>query len=120
MKGVRSRGTTLAFGEYGLKSLGRGWLTNRQIEAARKTITRSTKRAGKVWIRAFPDKPITAKSPGAKMGSGKGDIKGYVAVIRPGKLIFEIAGIERGLAKRAMELASAKLPFKTRFIARGN
>jgi large subunit ribosomal protein L16 len=119
MKGTRVKGTTLAFGDYGLKSLGRGWLTARQIEAARRAITRSTKRAGKVWIRVFPDKPVTAKSAGAKMGSGKGDVKGYVTVVRPGRIIFEVAGVDQDLAHKAMRLASAKLPFKTKFVARG-
>ena len=118
MKGVRTKGTTLSFGDYGLKSLGRGWLTARQIEAARKAITHHTKRAGKVWIRVFPDKPVTAKSAGAKMGSGKGDIKGYVVVVRPGKIIFELAGVEKELAQEAMRLAGAKLPFKTKFVSR--
>jgi large subunit ribosomal protein L16 len=118
MKGVRVKGTSLAFGDYGLKSQGRGWLTARQIEAARRAITHVTKRAGKVWIRLFPDKPVTSKASGAKMGSGKGDIEGYVAVVRPGKVIFEIAGVEEELGKKAMRLASAKLPFKTKIIMR--
>ncbi|HUW21340.1 MAG TPA: 50S ribosomal protein L16 [Candidatus Bathyarchaeia archaeon] len=118
MKGIRTKGTTLAFGEYGLKSLGRGWLTDRQIEAGRRAITHSTKRAGKIWIRVFPDKPVTAKPSGAKMGSGKGDVTGYIVVIRPGKIIFEIAGVEVELAREAMRLAAAKLPFKTKFIIR--
>lgn len=118
MKGLRTKGTSLAFGDYGLKSQGRGWLTARQLEAARKAITHSTKRAGKVWIRVFPDKPVTAKSAGAKMGGGKGDIKEYVAVVRPGKIIFELAGVEKELAQKAMELAAAKLPFKAKFVSR--
>jgi large subunit ribosomal protein L16 len=118
MKGIRVKGSSLAFGDYGLKSQGRGWLTARQLEAARKAITHSTKRAGKVWIRVFPDKPVTAKPAGAKMGSGKGDIKEHVAVIRPGKIIFELAGVEKEFAQEAMRLAAAKLPFKTKFVAR--
>ncbi|MBN1262966.1 MAG: 50S ribosomal protein L16 [Candidatus Pacebacteria bacterium] len=118
MKGIRDRGVNLAFGEFGLKSLGRGWMTARQIEAARRAITHVTKRAGKVWIRVFPDKPVTSKSSGAKMGSGKGDIAGYVVVIRPGKIIFEVAGIEKELAVKAMRLAAAKLSFKTKVVAR--
>src|SRR4030043_979980 len=100
MKGKSIRGSTLTFGDYGLKSLGRGWLMARQIEAARKAITHQTKRQGKVWIRVFPDKPVTKKPAGKRMGSGKGDIAGYVAVLRPGKIIFEISGVERELAKK--------------------
>ena len=114
MRGIRVKGTSIAFGDYGLKCLGRGWLTARQIEAARKAITHATKRAGKVWIRVFPDKPITSKASGSKMGSGKGDIAGYVVVVRPGKIIFEIAGVDKELAQKAFKLAAAKLPFKTR------
>ncbi|MFC1790117.1 50S ribosomal protein L16 [Patescibacteria group bacterium] len=118
MRGVRTRGSALAFGDYGLKSLGRGWLDARQIEAARRAITHITKRAGKVWIRVFPDKPVTAKASGAKMGSGKGEIKSYVVVIRPGRIIFELSGVEKELAQKAMKLAAAKLPFKSRFTTR--
>ena len=118
MKGIRVKGASLAFGDYGLKSLGRGWLTARQIEAGRKAMTHATKRAGKIWIRVFPDKPVTAKPAGAKMGSGKGDIKDYVSVVRPGKIIFEIAGVEEELARKSLRLAAAKLPFKARVIAR--
>lgn len=118
MKGIRTKGANLAFGDYGLKSLGRDWLTGRQIEAARRAITHITKRVGKVWIRVFPDKPVTAKASGAKMGSGKGDVQGHVVVIRPGKVIFEIAGVEKELAEKAMKLAAAKLPFKTKIISR--
>lgn len=118
MAGTSRRGTVLAFGDFGLKSLGRGWLTARQIEAARKAITHYTKRAGKVWIRVFPDKPVTAKSAGAKMGSGKGEVEGYVAVVTPGRILFELAGVSREVAQEAMQRAAAKLPFKSKFISR--
>ena len=118
MKGIREKGTSLAFGNYGLKSLDCAWLKANQIESARKAITHATKRLGKVWIRVFPDKPVTKKASGAKMGSGKGDVDGYVAVIRPGKIIFELGGVEAEIAKEALELAAAKLPFRTKFISR--
>ena len=117
-KGIATSGATLAFGDFGLKSLGRGWLTARQIEAARKAMTHHTKRQGKMWIRVFPDKPVTAKGPGVGMGSGKGDIKEYVAPIIPGKMLFEIGGVGREIAQEAMRLASHKLPFQTKFIQR--
>lgn len=118
MAGTSRRGTVLSYGDFGLKSLGRGWLTARQIEAARRAITHHTKRAGKVWIRVFPDKPITAKSAGAKMGTGKGDIEGYVAVVTPGRILFELAGVSKEIAHEAMKRAAAKLPFKSKFISR--
>jgi large subunit ribosomal protein L16 len=116
MKGRSNRGFSLAFGDYGLKCLGRAWLTANQIEAARRAITHYTKRAGKVWIRAFPDKPVTAKSSGVGMGSGKGDIDKYVAVVKPGKILFELAGVSEEIAREAMNRAGSKLPFKTKFI----
>lgn len=116
--GMAQSGNQVAFGEYGLKALGRGWLSARQIEAGRKAITHHTKRGGKIWIRVFPDKPITKKPAGARMGGGKADIDSYVAVIRPGKIIFELGGVPLGLAKEAMRLAGHKLPFKTQFIVR--
>lgn len=119
MKGTRISGSRLGFGEYGLKSIGRGWLTARQIEAARKAITHYTKRAGKLWIRVFPDKTFTKKAAGARMGGGKGDVEGYVVVIRPGKIIFELAGVEEKEAFEALKRAGAKLPFKTKFIKKG-
>ncbi len=119
MRGKSGRGSTLAFGDYGLKCLGRGWLTARQIEAARRAITHRTKREGKVWIRVFPDKPVTKKAAGVRMGSGKGDIDHYVAVVTPGRIIFEIAGIDEETASEAIRLAAAKLPFKTKFIKKG-
>lgn len=118
MKGVSPQGSTLAFGDYGLKSIGRGWLSARQIEAARRAITHHTKRAGKVWMRVFPDKPVTSKPSGAKMGKGKGDIDRYVAVVTPGRILFELAGVPKEVAAEAMRRAGAKLPFKTKFIAR--
>ncbi len=118
MKGTASRGTTLAFGEYGLKSLGRGWLTAKQVEAARVAITHYTKREGKIWIRVFPDKPITSKGLGVGMGAGKGDVVGYVAVVTPGRIILELAGVPFSVAQEALKRAAAKLPFKTKFISK--
>jgi len=116
MRGLAFKGSFLAFGQYGLKSEGRGWLTDYQIEAARKAISHYTKRAGKVWIRVFPDKPVTKKPSGARMGGGKGDIKGYVVTIVPGRIIFELAGVEETIANQALKRAAAKLPFKTKFV----
>jgi large subunit ribosomal protein L16 len=116
MRGLAFRGSSLAFGQYGLKSEGRGWLTDRQIEAARKAISHYTKRAGKVWIRVFPDKPITKKPSGVRMGGGKGDIEGYVVTIVPGRIIFELAGVVEDMARQALKRAAAKLPFKTKFV----
>lgn len=116
MRGSASRGTTLAFGEFGLKALGRGWLTAQHIEASRRTITHHTKRQAKVWIRVFPDKPVTAKSAGVGMGAGKGDVVKYVAVITPGRILFEVGGVAEEIAKESLRLASHKLPFRTKFI----
>ncbi|HUV42703.1 MAG TPA: 50S ribosomal protein L16 [Patescibacteria group bacterium] len=116
MKGKSIKGSTLAFGDYGLKSLGRGWLMARQIEAARKAITHQTKRQGKIWIRVFPDKPVTKKPAGVRMGSGKGAIDHHVAVVTPGRIIFELAGVDEKMAKEAIRRAGAKLPFKIKFI----
>jgi len=116
MKGVSNRGYQLEFGEYGLKSLGRKWLTSRQIEAARKAITHFTKREAKLWIRVFPDKSYTKKPAGAPMGGGKGEVEGYVVVIKPGRIIFELAGVEEEIALGALKRAAAKLPFKTKFV----
>lgn len=118
MRGKSSRGTSLEFGGFGLKALGRGWLTAQQIEAARKAITHYTKRQAKVWIRIFPDKPITAKSAGVGMGGGKGDVVKYVFVVTPGRILFEVGGVSKEVAKEAMRLASHKLPFKTKFISK--
>ena len=114
MRGVATRGCWLAFGDFGLKAIGRGWLTERQLEAARQAIVHKTKREGKLWIRVVHDQPITSKPSGAGMGGGKGDIVGHVAVILPGRIIFEVGGLPEGLAKEALHLASCKLPFKTR------
>lgn len=118
MKGIATAGTKIEFGDFGLKSLGRGWLTARQIEAARRAISHHTKRVGKTWIRVFPDKSYTHKGQGVGMGGGKGDPQGFVVVVTPGKMLFEIAGISENLAREAFRLAAAKLPMKTKFIAR--
>jgi len=120
MRGVSSRGSTLAFGDYGLKSLDRGWLTAKQIEAARVAITHYTKRGGKIWLRVFPDKPITSKGLGVGMGAGKGDVVGWVAVVTPGRILFELGGVIPEIAKEALKRAAAKLPFKTRIVSRGD
>ena len=117
-RGIATRGALLSFGEYGIKSLSSGWLTSRQIEAARKKIAATTKRSGKMWIRVFPDKPVTKKGAGAKMGSGKGDIEGYVAVIKPGRMIFEVSGVSYEIAHEALRKAMHKLPMKTVFISK--
>jgi large subunit ribosomal protein L16 len=113
------RGSTLAFGDYGLKSLERGWLSAREIEAARVALTRYLKRGGKVWIRIFPDKPITKKPAETRMGKGKGSPEAWVAVIKPGRILFEMEGVEKDLAREAFRLASHKLSLLTRFIERG-
>ena len=118
VKGKATRGTTVAFGEYGLQALESAWITNRQIEAARIAITRHVKRGGKIWIRMFPDKPYTKKPAETRMGKGKGSPEGWVAVVKPGKVLFEIEGVPRELAHRAFELAAAKLPIKTQFVER--
>jgi large subunit ribosomal protein L16 len=118
MRGVSSRGSTLAFGDYGLKSLDRGWLTARQIEAARVAITHYTKRGGKIWLRVFPDKPITSKGLGVGMGAGKGDVVGWVAVVTPGRILFELGGVTPEVAHEALRRAAAKLPFKTKIVSK--
>jgi len=118
MKGIASRGTTLAFGDYGLKSLERSWLTAKQIEAARVAITHYTKRGGKIWIRVFPDKPITSKGLGVHMGSGKGEVVGYVAVVTPGRIIIELSGVTKEVSLEALKRAANKLPVKTRIITK--
>lgn len=120
MKGKAGRGSSLSFGEYGLKSLGRGWLSARQIEAARRTISHNIKRGGKVWIRVFPDKPVTSRPAGQRMGSGKGEVDRYVAVITPGRILFEVAGITEDLVKVSLTRAGAKLPFKTKIVKKEN
>ena len=109
-------GAKISYGKYGLKSLGYAWVTSRQIEAARRAMTRFVKKGGKIWIRIFPDKPITAKGTQAPMGSGKGAVDHYVAVIKPGMIMFEMDGVAEDIAKEAMSLASYKLPVKTKFI----
>ena len=119
MKGIAQRGNTLAFGEYGLQALEPCWMEARQIEAARIALTRFMKRGGKVWIRIFPDKPVTAKPAETRMGSGKGAVDHWVAVVKPGRIIFEIGGVSEEVAKEAIRLASHKLPIATRFIKRG-
>ena len=118
MRGKATRGNYVAFGDYGLQALEPGWITNRTIEAARIAMTRHIKRGGKVWIRIFPDKPITKKPAETRMGKGKGNPEGWVAVVKPGRVMFEIEGISEDLARKALALASAKLPVKTRFIRR--
>ena len=117
-KGIATRGNSVAFGEYGLMSLEPGWITNRQIEAARVALTREMKRGGKVWSRIFPDKPITKKPAETRMGKGKGNPEGWVAVVKPGRMIFEVEGIPLDLVKAALALASAKLPVLTRLVKR--
>lgn len=118
MRGMALRGGKVSFGEFGLQSLECGWLTNRQIEAARVALTRKIKRGGKVWIRVFPDKPFTKKPAETRMGKGKGNPEGWVAVVKPGKVMFELEGVSYDLAREAMRLASRKLPLKTRLIRR--
>jgi large subunit ribosomal protein L16 len=118
MKGIATRGSTLAFGDFGLKALEPGWVTNRQIEAARVALTRSLKRGGKVWIRVFPDKPVTKKPAETRMGKGKGAPDHWVAVVKPGKILFEMEGVSPADAAEAMRLASHKLPLRTTFVQR--
>ena len=118
MGGQATKGSTIAFGEYAMKAMEPHWLTNRQIEAARIAITRHIKRTGKLWIRIFPDKPVTVKPAETRMGKGKGAPEYWVAVVKPGRVLFELEGVPVELARRAMELASAKLPLKTKFIQR--
>ncbi len=116
--GMSRAQTTVQFGEYGLKVLDAGWLTNRQIEAARIAMTRKIKRGGKVWINAFPDKSVTKKPAETRMGSGKGSPEGWVAVVKPGRVVFELAGVPEPLAREAMRLAGRKLPVRTKFVMR--
>ena len=117
-RGHAKRGSDVAFGTYGLQSLEPGWISNRQIEAARVAMTREMKRGGKVWIRIFPDKPITKKPAETRMGKGKGNPEGWVAVVKPGRVLFEIEGIEESLARKSLQLAASKLPVLTRFVKR--
>jgi len=116
--GKASQKTTISFGTYGLKATTNSWVTSRQIEAARRAMTRYVQRGGKIWIRIFPDKPVTAKGSEVPMGSGKGAVDRYVAVVKAGTVIFEIDGIERDIAEKAMTLASHKLPVRTKFIVK--
>ncbi len=118
MRGVAFRGSSVSFGDYGLQAIECGWITSRQIEAARIAITRRIKRMGKVWIRVFPDKPITLKPAETRMGKGKGNPEYWVAVVKPGRMLYEINGVTPDLAKEAFRLGAAKLPFKTRVVSR--
>lgn len=117
-RGIETRGLTLSYGQYGLKSLDAAWLTSRQIEAARKTITNFMKRNGRLWIRVFPDKPVTLRPPETTMGGGKGNVDHYVFPVRPGRMLFEIDGVDKATAHEALRLASHKLPVKTRIITK--
>jgi len=119
VKGRAMSGDQISFGSYGLKAVKGGWITSRQIEAARKSITRFVRRGGKSWIRIFPDRPVTSKGGESHMGGGKGAVDHYVAVVKPGTIIFEMEGVETDQAREAMRLASHKLPVKTRFVIRG-
>lgn len=118
MAGQAKGGTAVEFGEYGLKALECGWITNRQIEAARIAMTRYMRRGGKVWINVFPHKPVTSKPAETRMGGGKGAVDHFVAVIKPGRMLFEISGVQEDSAREAMRLAAHKLPIKTRFVSR--
>ncbi|NLM84207.1 MAG: 50S ribosomal protein L16 [Clostridiales bacterium] len=118
MKGKATRGNTVTYGEYGLQALEPAWVTSNQIEAARIAMTRYTKRGGKVWIKIFPDKPVTAKPAETRMGSGKGSPEYWVAVVKPGRILFEIAGVTEDIAREALRLAGHKLPMKTKIVKR--
>ncbi|HKC04792.1 MAG TPA: 50S ribosomal protein L16 [Patescibacteria group bacterium] len=119
-QGVATRGNTISFGDFAMKSQEVAWVTSAQIEAARRTITHGLKRGGRVWIRIFPDKPITARPSGKRMGGGKGDISTYVAVVRPGSVLFEVSGAEESVVREAFRKASAKLPVDVKIITREN
>ncbi len=118
MRGKAQRGNVLSFGDYGLQALEPAWMTSRQLEAARRAIVRSVKRGGKIWIRVFPDKPATQKAAETRMGGGKGAVDHYVAVVKPGRMLFEISGVDVDSAREAMRLAAHKLPIRTRFVGR--
>lgn len=118
MKGRATRGNTVAFGEYGLQALEPHWITSRQLEAARRAIVRFVRRGGKLWIRVFPDKPVTAKPAETRMGGGKGALSHWVAVVKPGRILFEIAGVREEVAREAFRLAANKLPIRTQFVSR--
>jgi large subunit ribosomal protein L16 len=118
MKGKAYRGSTVHYGDYGLKAEEPAWITSRQIEAARRAIVRQLRRSGQVWIRIFPDKPVTQKAAETRMGSGKGAVDHYVAVVKPGRILFEVGGVDEATAERALWLAAQKMPIKTRFVTR--
>jgi large subunit ribosomal protein L16 len=118
MRGEAHSGATVAFGEYGLQAIGRGWITAQQIEASRRAVTRFIKRGGKLWIRVFPDKPVTKKPAETRMGSGKGNPEFWVAVVRPGRMMFELGGVTEEVAREALTLAGHKLPIRTKFVHR--
>ena len=118
MKGKAHRGNKVSFGEFGLQALEPCWMSNRQIEAARRAIVRHVRRSGKLWIRVFPDKPVTKRAAETRMGSGKGNVDHWVAVVKPGRMLFEISGVGEEAAREAMRLASRKLPIQTRFVTR--
>ena len=118
MKGTETRGTTLEFGEYGLQTTEPAWITSRQIEAARRAVARAVKRGGQIWIKIFPDKPVTAQAAETRMGSGKGSVEYWVAVVKPGRILFELGGVPQEIGVRALELAAQKLPVKTRVIVK--
>ena len=120
LKGKATRGNSIAFGDYAIQANESGWITSKQIEATRRVITRYTKRGGKIWIKVFPDKSITARAAESRMGSGKGAPEYWVAVVKPGNVIFEIAGVKPEIARQAMNLAAYKLPLKTKFISKVN
>jgi len=120
MKGMAHRGATLAFGDYGLKAMEPCWLTNRQLEAGRVALTRAVKRGGKIWIRVFPDKPFTKKPAETRMGKGKGNPEYWVAVVKPGRILFELGGVNETLGRAAMERAIQKLPIKAKFVVRAH
>ena len=118
MKGTETRGTTLEFGEYGLQTTEPAWITSRQIEAARRAVARAVKRGGQIWIKIFPDKPVTAQAAETRMGSGKGSVEYWVAVVKPGRILFELGGVPQEVGVRALELAAQKLPVKARVIVK--
>lgn len=120
LTGIATSGYTVAMGDFGLQAIGRSWLTAKQIEAARKVIVREVKRKGKLWIRVFPDRPITAKPNEVGMGKGKGDVEQYVVPLKPGKVMFELGGVEENVAREAFRKAGQKLPIKTKFLVKGH
>nr|YP_778527.1 ribosomal protein L16 [Jasminum nudiflorum]Q06R94.1 RecName: Full=Large ribosomal subunit protein uL16c; AltName: Full=50S ribosomal protein L16, chloroplastic [Jasminum nudiflorum]ABG74664.1 ribosomal protein L16 [Jasminum nudiflorum] len=119
MKGISSRGNYICFGRYALQALEPAWITSRQIEAGRRAMTRNVRRGGKIWVRIFPDKPVTARSTEARMGAGKGDPKYWVAVVKPGRILYEMGGVTKNIARRAISIAASKMPIRTQFIISG-